>query len=196
MGSSDLSDEDLVVRARQGDQTALAALYARHAQRLARRSGRRLVGALRKREGASDLVQDTLHAALGHLDRYETTGPGSFARWLDGILARRVQDRIRRELRERRDIRREVGTASGIGAADRAPSPSSVADRAERVDRLRQAIRRTQGDDRAILALVHEQGMSFVEAGRVLGRSPDAVRKLYSRVVMRLGRAMNGQGPT
>jgi DNA-directed RNA polymerase specialized sigma24 family protein len=45
-------------------------------------------------------------------------------------------------------------------------------------------------DDRTVLALVHERGMTFVEAGRLLGRSADAVRKQYARAVLRLAKAV------
>ena len=41
-------------------------------------------------------------------------------------------------------------------------------------------------DDREILRLVHEDGLSVGEAAEHLGRSADAARKLYSRAVGRL----------
>jgi RNA polymerase sigma factor (sigma-70 family) len=185
---SHLSDEDLVERARSGDPTAVTALFERHAGRLARLGRRRLVGGIRRREGESDLVQDTLQAAFAGLERYESAGPGSFARWLDAILDHKAGDVARRQLRARRSVRREVGSASAVDPADPGPSPSSVAGRNERTTGLRRAIARLEAGDRLILSLVHERGMTFVEAGRLLGRSPDAVRKLYARVVTRLAR--------
>lgn len=190
----DLPDEDLVLRARRGDQEAIAVLYHRHAGRLARLGRRRLVGGLKRREGESDLVQDALQAAFRTLDRYEPGGPGSFARWLDAILDHKAGDLVRRELRARRDVRREAGSASAVEPADHRPTPSSVVGRKERVAGLREAIARLEGDDRQILALVHEQRMTFVEAGRILGRSADAARKLYARAVMRLARTIDPGG--
>jgi RNA polymerase sigma factor (sigma-70 family) len=191
---SDLSDEDLVLRARAGDQEAAAALFHRHAGRLARLGRRRLVGGVRRREGESDLVQDTLQAAFASLERYKATGPGSFARWLDAILEHKATDLARRELCARRDVRREVGRASKVEPPDGRPTPSAAARKGERLAGLHDAIARLEGDDRAIVALVHESGMTFVEAGRVLGRSADAARMLYARVVTRLARSVSRGG--
>jgi RNA polymerase sigma-70 factor (ECF subfamily) len=191
---SQLSDEDLVLRARRGDAEAAATLFERHAGRLARLGRRRIVGSLRRRDGESDLVQDTLRAAFDDLDRFEPEGPGSFARWLDAILRHKAEDLLRRGLAARRNVRREVGGVSGVPCADPAPTPSSVAGRHERTRVLRAAIERMRGDDRLILTLVHEQGMTFVEAGRLMGRSPDAARMLYGRVVARLARSVGRRG--
>jgi DNA-directed RNA polymerase specialized sigma24 family protein len=49
-----------------------------------------------------------------------------------------------------------------------------------------------EGDDRRVLELVHVEGKDFDEAGRLMNRSPDAVRVLFGRVVVRLGRRMRG----
>jgi RNA polymerase sigma-70 factor (ECF subfamily) len=190
----DLSDEDLVLRARDGDQKAIATLYDRHAGRLARLGRRHLFGGIRRREGESDLVQDALQAAFEDLDRYVPSGPGSFARWLDAILEHKAGDVVRRELRGRRSVRREAGSVSAVDPADSAPTPSSMAGRNERSAGLREAIARLEGNDRLIVSLVHERGMTFVEAGRVLGRSADAVRKQYARVVARLARQVDRGG--
>jgi RNA polymerase sigma-70 factor (ECF subfamily) len=187
---SHLSDEELVLRARGGDQEAFATLFHRHAGRLGRLGRRRLVGGMRRREGESDLVLETLQAAFGSLEHYEPKGPGSFERWLDKILEHKAGDVRRRELRARRNVRREVARLSGVEPVDPGPTPSSMAGRNERAAGLSVAIARLEGDDRLVVSLVHERGMTFAQAGRVLGRSADAARKLYSRVVMRLARAV------
>jgi RNA polymerase sigma factor (sigma-70 family) len=194
MNLSHLSDEDLVLRMRQGDQTAATTLFDRHATRLARLGRRHLVGGLRRRQGESDLVQDVMQAAFRSLENYEAGGPGSFARWLDAILEHKASDLARRELRARRSVRREVGSASSIQPLDPQPTPSSVVGRGERAAELRRAIARLDGDDRWILSLVHERGMTFVEAGRLMGRSSDAARKLYARVVTRLAKGVPSRG--
>jgi RNA polymerase sigma-70 factor (ECF subfamily) len=188
-------DEDLVRRALEGEERAASTLFERHASRLARLGRRHLRGTLRRREGESGLVQDALLAAFRSLPRFEPAGPGSFARWLDAILDHKARDFVRRQLRARRTVLREVGRASGVHPFDPAPSPSSVAGRDERAARLRSAIARLEGDQRTVVLLVHRRGMTFADAGRLLGRSADAARMLYSRAVARLVTAMRPDAP-
>lgn len=189
-----VSDEDLVRRSLRGEKGAASALFDRHAARLARLGRRHLVGALRRRKGESDLVQDTLLAAFRDLERFEAKGPGSFARWLDAILEHKAGDFVRREMRGRRAVAREKGGVSEIPPVDPGPSPSSLAARGERETRLRSAIARLEGDQRTVVVLVHQRAMTFVEAGRLMGRSADAARMLYARAVTRLATEMRRGG--
>ena len=97
----------------------------------------------------------------------------------------------------KRSTRREVSgtmSASNVGPVGADPSPGSQAAQNEERESLRRAIDATDGDDRRILELVHEQGKDFAEAGRAMGRSAEAARKLYGRVILRLGRQVRGGG--
>jgi RNA polymerase sigma-70 factor (ECF subfamily) len=188
------SDEELVRRALQGDGQSTTALFERHAARLARLGRRHVVGALRRRKGESDLVQDALLAAFQNLERFEPAGPGSFARWLDAILEHKAQDGVRRELRARRTVAREAGRVSGVQPVDPGPTPSSLAGCDERAARLRSAVARLEGAQRTVVVLVHQRGLTFVEAGRLMGRSADAARMVYARAVTRLADAMRQEG--
>ncbi|MGQ0614419.1 MAG: RNA polymerase sigma factor [Planctomycetaceae bacterium] len=191
MSLEHLPDEQLVRRALRGEEHAASALFLRHAGRLARLGRRHLVGALRRRKGESDIVQDTLLAAFRDLERFESAGPGSFARWLDAILEHKAQDFVRRELRGRRTVARETGRVSAIQPVDPRPSPSSAAALGERAARLRAAIASLEGDQRTVVELVHQRGKTFVEAGRLMDRSADAARMLYARAVTRIATEMN-----
>jgi RNA polymerase sigma-70 factor (ECF subfamily) len=194
MSLEHIPDEELVRRSLQGEKGAASELFERHAGRLARLGRRHLVGALKRRKGESDLVQDTLLAAFCDLERFEAAGPGSFGRWLDAILEHKARDFARRELRARRAVTREEGGLSGVRPVDAGPSPSSVAGRGERAARLKSAIARLEGDQRTVVVLVHQRGMTFVEAGRLMGRSADAARMLYARAVTRLATEMRRGG--
>ena len=190
---TDAEDEELVRRIRAGDKAASAILYGRHEALLRRRAGR-VVGSLRRKLGASDVVQETYLAAFTGLDSFEDQGPGSFRRWLEAILTHKAADQVKRHLREGRDARRETSPspdAAGAGPEGVEPTPSVVAMREEEHAALRRAIDSMTGDDRTVLALVHEQGKDFAQAGLAMGRSAEAVRKLYGRAALRLGREMN-----
>jgi RNA polymerase sigma-70 factor (ECF subfamily) len=188
------SDEELVVRARAGDADAWRALWSRYEKVLRRQARQRLHGTLRRRLAESDLMQDAWGAVVPRLDDFEDRGPGSFRRWLSTVLAHKGDDAVRRHvLAEKRSARREV-SASAVPAADDAATPSQVTVQGEERERLCNAIEGLAGDDRVIICLVHEQGCTFEEAGRVMGRSAEAARKLYGRAVLRLGRRLEPPG--
>jgi RNA polymerase sigma factor (sigma-70 family) len=164
----DADDEDLVRRLRSGDQRAAEL-------------------------GASDIVQETCASAFAGLDGFEDRGPGSFRRWLATILEHKAADEVKRHLRMGRSARREVSAVAGAPAPEQhgdEPTPSVAAMRDEDEAALRSAIARLEGDHGAVLALVYRDGRDFADAARVMGRSPEAVRKLYGRAVLQLGREM------
>jgi RNA polymerase sigma-70 factor (ECF subfamily) len=179
-------DEDLVTRMRAGDTDAGRLLYERHRERLRARVRRRLPGELRGKVGPSDVLQEAWIATHLALAEFEDRGDGSFARWLDVILERKVLDEVRRHMgAEMRDARREAplpaSTAGGVRAGG--PSPSSAAIAAERQKMLSEQVARLPEDHRTILRLVHDEGLTLVAAGARMGRSPDAARKLYGRAL-------------
>jgi RNA polymerase sigma-70 factor (ECF subfamily) len=189
-----MSDEDLVRRVLSRDERAAAALYARHERLLRARARRRLVGGMRRKIGESDIVQQTYVAAFEDLGDFEDRGPGSFRRWLERVLDFQVNDEVKRHVgAAKRSAHREVSQATGDPAADPAgpePTPSVHAIAAEERAALAAAMRDLPDDDRRVLDLVHRQGTDFGEAGRAMGRSADAARKLYARAVVRLSQRM------
>lgn len=186
------SDEELVRLVRVGDGDAARELFDRHAESLSRLARRRVVGGLRRKLGASDVVQETLLAAFQTLDGFEDRGPGSFRAWLERILDCRAKDQVKRHVvAGRRSVRREQSRASGVlDDHERAStaSPSSVASHREETDALARALAAMEGDDRRVLELVRDHGKDFAVVGRAMERSSDAARKLYARAVVRLGR--------
>jgi RNA polymerase sigma-70 factor (ECF subfamily) len=185
------SDENLVRLVKAGDEGAARLLFERHLPALRAKAQARLPDALRGKVGASDVVQDAWLAAFLDLGDFEDRGDGSFGKWLRTILERRVADEIRRHVEaSARDVRREVRmptTAMGVGMAASQASPSAEVVAEERAAALRDEVARLDDDHREVIRLVHDEGLTLVEAGRRMGRSADAVRKLYGRALVRLG---------
>jgi RNA polymerase sigma-70 factor (ECF subfamily) len=186
----DSSDEDLVRRARAGDEAAAHLLFDRHLPALRAKAQARLPDALRGKLGASDVVQEAWLAAFVALGDFRDAGDGSFGRWLRKIVERKVADEVRRHSRvKKRSVKREVrfATAAEHLEADRAqPTPSQAAGDAEESAALRAVIEGLSPDHATVIRLVHQEGLSLVEAGRRMGRSPDATRMLYGRAMHRL----------
>lgn len=153
---------------------------------------RELPADVRAKIGPSDVVQET--AVDAHRDFAQFTGRTSeecFA-WLREILRHNVVDAIRRYRDARkREAAREVSLAAALGPGDRAlvdghRLPEGSAIRREEAAVLKDSMARLPDDYRRVLELRYWSGMSFVAMAPELGRSPDAVRKLWYRALERL----------
>src|SRR5262245_59159359 len=108
-GASEPSNEELVLRVRDGDGDAARLLYDRHAPALRAQVRRKLPNALRAKVGESDIIQEAYLAAFLRVTQFEDRGSGSFERWLRGILDHKLLDEVRRHMEaERRAVRRET----------------------------------------------------------------------------------------
>src|SRR5262245_36494023 len=103
------SEEEVVRRARGGDEAAARLLFDRHLPELRAKVRARLPAPLRGKVGESDVIQEAYLAAFLGLSDFEGRGDGSFGRWLRGILDHKIADEVRRHVEaEMRDARREV----------------------------------------------------------------------------------------
>jgi RNA polymerase sigma-70 factor (ECF subfamily) len=190
------TDEVLVRRVRDGDEAAARELFERHLPALRSKARARLPAALRGKVGASDVVQEAWLAAFLDLAGFEDRGDGSFAAWLRTILERRVADEVRRHAgAKKRDARREVRLVTEAARLEpdrRQATPSVEVRDAEEKVRLRAIVDSLSEDYATVIRLVHQEGLTLVEAGARMGRTPDATRKLYSRAMVRLADRIGG----
>jgi RNA polymerase sigma-70 factor (ECF subfamily) len=110
-----VSDEELIERARSGDRAAFGDLVERHQQAVFRAA----LAALRSREDAEEVAQDTFIAAFRKLDHFR--GESTFKTWLLTIAWNRAMDR-RRSIGEwlKRFVSRDEEHAQG---SSHAPHP-------------------------------------------------------------------------
>jgi RNA polymerase sigma-70 factor (ECF subfamily) len=169
--------EALVERARRNDREALAELYDRFRDRVARFATGRLGNA----EKAEDVTSETFEAMLRNLRNYR---PGTdFEAWLFTIAHRRVSDHFRRLGR-----RREVELDESAEPASAGPEDQLVAaeDRAE----VARAFRELRVDQQEVLSLRVLAGLSAAQVGKVLGKSEGAVRVAQHRALTSLRELM------
>jgi RNA polymerase sigma-70 factor (ECF subfamily) len=192
------SDEELVRRVRAGDEEATRTLFDRHLPALRAKARARLPAALRGKVGASDVVQEAWLCAFAALGDFEHEGDGAFAAWLRKIVERKVADEVRRHARtKKRSTKREVRFATRAQHLEPdpgQPTPSQAAGEAEESAALRDVVDGLSPDHAAVIRLVHEDGLTLVEAGRRLGRTPDATRMLYGRAMQRLAARLEREG--
>jgi RNA polymerase sigma-70 factor (ECF subfamily) len=184
--------------ARAGDADALGRLLESCRHYLELVAGRKLANDLRVKVGASDLVQETFLEAQQGFARFHGQTAGELAAWLERVLLNNLTDCVRRyraagKRRLDREVPLEPADPSDIAGQDlpvdsRTPSKQVIA--REQEDLLLRALERLPEDYRQAILLHHQQGRSFEEVGRRLGRSPEAARKLWGRAVLLLQKVM------
>ena len=144
-----------------------------------RRYARALVG---DREGADDLVQDTLERAVR---KFHLWRPGDLRAWLFSIM----HNVFVNQLKARR-IAPEVDIDEASIAA---PIPSATSIDVSDVQRALSALAPEQ---REVLLLVALEDMTYADVSRALGIPIGTVMSRLSRGRERLRRAMNGEPTT
>jgi RNA polymerase sigma-70 factor (ECF subfamily) len=154
---------------------------------------RELDPALRAKGGASDLVQQTFMEAHRDFARFQGTSDDELRAWLRCMLLHNVGKFVRQYHTQKRGAGREVSivpdsSSAGLQAFLTAatPSPSVKAMRREEDQALHDALDRLPNDYRQVIVLRYEEERPFEEIGVVMGRSAEAVRKLWARAVERL----------
>jgi RNA polymerase sigma-70 factor (ECF subfamily) len=149
---------------------------------------------LQAKAGASDLVQQTFLEAQRDFDGFHGDTEAELLAWLRRLLLNNLAN-LARDYREtaKRQVRREVGlpdsNSSRFGDASPAgagPSPSKQAMAHERTEAVLQALEKLPPDYRQVVLLRYRDEHSFAHIGQIMGRTTNAVRKLWLRAVERL----------
>jgi RNA polymerase sigma-70 factor (ECF subfamily) len=150
------------------------------------------------RDGASDVVQQTLLEALQQRDQFHGTQDGERAAWLRRALTNNLIDTDRARHRQKRDVSREIDvSAARLGdllAAD-VPSPSQEAARGEDAVALAAALELLPEAQRQALVWQHWHGLTLAQIGARLDRTPVAVAGLLKRGLKRLREILKGARP-
>ena len=158
------SDWELVQRTRAGDRDAFRELVERYQRKIAAL----VVGMLRNRDDALDIVQETFTKAYENLDRFK--GDSSFYTWIYRIAHNLCIDHQRRSAKQPQ-VAVEVEAGEPPPPVADGPRPDHPYERARDAEisrRLREAIRELTPDHRAVILLRELEGLSYEEISRVL----------------------------
>jgi len=164
--SENPSDQQLVTAIAEGDRSALAALYHRHAPWLLVRLSRRCPD-----QGiVEEAIQDTFVAVWGNARTY--SGRGEIAAWIWGIGIRRLIDRLRRtrNVKSLPPGRPDVV----VSAEDQVLLGVEFGDLAGALDRLSPELR-------AVVQATVIDGLTTKEAGALLGIPAGTVKTRMMR---------------
>src|SRR5690606_11230576 len=131
--------------------------------------------AYRAKIGDSDIVQQTMFAAVGGIDQFRGGTEGELRAWLRQILVRQICQLDRDLHRDKRDVRRERSMEQklahssmrleGLLAADQA-TPSQAAVVGENVAALAAAVERLPDGQRQAIELHYLEGLKLAEVAQ------------------------------
>jgi len=171
------ADDELVARARAGDDDAYAALVARHRD-VAFRTAWLITGTA---ADAEDTAQEAFIKAHRALARFRSGEP--FRPWLLQIVANDARNR-RRSAGRREQL--AVRAAADRPASDVAPSPEAAVLAAERRDALLAGLGRLGEDDRLVIGLRYFLDLGEAEMAAAIGVPRGTVKSRLSRALGRL----------
>jgi RNA polymerase sigma-70 factor (ECF subfamily) len=198
MTDTGTTTDDLLRRARAGDEAALGTLFMRYRDRLRQMIRLRLDRRLSGRIDSSDVLQDAYLDVARRFPEYAAEPAVPFYIWLRAVTGQRLVDLHRRHLgAEMRDAGREVSLYRGaLPAASSASlaqqllagltSPTQAASREEMQLRLQEALNSMDPIDREVVVLRHFEELTNAEAAEVLGIDTSAASKRYIRAIRRL----------
>ena len=170
-----VSDEALVRRAREGEETALSALVNRHTDAVYRVA----LAIAGDRDLAQDISQDAFLKAFKGLEGFR--GDASFKTWLLTIVANAARGALRRHGR-----RRESDIESAPPLASQAKGPDQMAELSDESGRAREALGRLPEKQRLSVQLRVDEGLSFREIAEVIGSTEGAARVNYFHGIRKL----------
>jgi RNA polymerase sigma-70 factor (ECF subfamily) len=197
MRSSTPDTAELIERASEGDRAAGHELLERHRGRLRKMVAVRLDRRLAARVDPSDVVQEVLAEAFGHLDEFLRERPLPFYAWLRQFAWQRLVKLHRRHIgSKKRSVAREEQWAmalpddSALELADRLlareSSPIRRLIRAELRERLQEALAKMAPRDREILVMRNLEQLSIAEIAAALGINEGTVKVRHLRALKRL----------
>lgn len=175
------NEHDLVAAARDGDDLAFEALYARYQQRISAF----ILCRVHDHGRAEDIGQEVFISALGRLRASEQTI--SFKPWIYEIAKNACIDEHRRRLRTR-EVSLDSGTdESGPSVLpSRAPTPAAAAETKQRLTDLRGAFGGLSDSHHQLLVLREFEGLSYDEIGVRTGMSRQMVESALFRARRKL----------
>ena len=186
-----MSTVELLRRWHAGAPGALEALVAAQLPWLHQLAERRLGDFLRQRGEASDYLHDALLEFLRDAPRFAVRDEAQ----LRSLLARVLENTLRDKHEWFRAKRRFLAAAVPMpndsvldlhSGAVQSNTPSREASRAETRAWVRLALELLDPEDRQVLVMRDYEDRSFVDIGREVNASPDAVRMRWQRAVARL----------
>jgi RNA polymerase sigma-70 factor (ECF subfamily) len=174
--TTDTAEQQVIARAQRGDADAVATLYRRHVDAIARYIAYRVSDD----SAVEDITAEVFLRMVERLPHYRPTG-APFEAWLYRIAATRVADHYRRDThRQGRSLDDEASAGEHEPALE-----LSIVER-EEFEALRTALHELTDEQQTILILRFVERKSHEEVARILDKSSHAVAAAQHRALKKL----------
>lgn len=177
---------ELLARVRDGDRVALGGLYDRYGARLLERIRLMMGAEARRRAESGDFLNGVFVELAGKAQDTFPETEEQFLRWATAIARNDVRDQVRR--RREASLESLSSALAAVPPADGEEGLASAVAQDEFVLHLVSALAQLDPDHRLVIELWDLESLPAEEVARRLGRSPDAVRMLRHRALLRLGK--------
>ena len=161
-------DGELVVRIAAGDHTAARALLGRHLPRILNLS-RRMLG---NQAEAEDVAQEVFLRVWTHAARWKP-GAAKFETWLHRVAINLCYDHLRKKRPTHLDAIAEP--------VDPAPGPAASLFQSQVSAAVEAALDELPERQREAIVLCHHQGLTNIDAAKIMGVSVEALESLLAR---------------
>jgi RNA polymerase sigma-70 factor (ECF subfamily) len=201
MPGSEEKPEQLLTAARAGNGPArgrLLELYRNYLRLIARSL---VDGALQARLDPSDLVQETFLKAHREFNQFTGATEPELVAWLRQILVRNLADQAKYHHRMGRNLGRQRSLEAALNRSSAAvqralaaplTSPSARLEQRERAVLLADALERLPPDYREVFVLRSLEHVPVEQIAARMGRSANAVYKLWFRAMAALKQELEG----
>lgn len=192
---------ELIIRSAEGDSASLERLLFMHYDRLRNRIARHLPNDVRRVLSAEDVLQRALTDAFLRIASFVPKSRASFYRWLITIVDHQLADAIKSERALKRGGGRSPANLEGTAGPDSTDelvdllagpvcSPSHDAARHEALAAVQIGLASLKEEYRQAIQLRYVQGLSAIEIGQIMRKTPHAVHHLCHRGLKELHAVM------
>lgn len=187
-----MTEQELVERAKKGDESAFEALVTENEKRIYNLC-RRLTG---NPEDAAELTQEAFLNAWRGLGRFQ--GESSFSTWLYRLASNACIDFLRKEKR-RQSLSMTVSLddeeeARQVELPDERYTPERELERIEVRQAVESGLERLTPEHRQVLVMREINGLSYAEIGGVLGLEEGTVKSRIARARNALRKVLTERG--
>jgi RNA polymerase sigma-70 factor (ECF subfamily) len=191
--ADDRNEQELIARARAGDDSAFSCLLLRYSERLQGFVAPRIPESLRRRFDTDDVGEMTFIRAWSGIGSFGGEDGKSFYAWLRTIAKNTVLDCIKAEKAGKRNV--DLGrnrTSLLLSLSHKGPGPSSAVAAREAVEHLEKALSRLKPEHREVIEMRFYAGLSVREIASRAGIREGAVSMRLNRAI---GKLREDMGP-